>query len=58
MHEIARDAGVIAELRWEKIDLEVRLLSRFEELQKMWDEMSELHERVASAQSEISSLQE
>ena len=50
--------GVIAELRWEKIDLEVRLLSRLKELQKMWDEMFELQERAASTQSQISSLRE
>ena len=31
-----------AELRGEKLDFEVRLLSRFEELQRAWEEVSEL----------------
>ena len=42
------------ELR-QKVDLEVRFLSRLEELQKAW-EVSGLQEKVASAQSDISSL--
>ena len=50
--------GVMAELRREKMDLEVRLLNRLEELQKTWDEMSELQEVAASTQSKISSLRE
>ena len=50
--------GAIAELRQEKVDFEVRLLSRLEELQNAWDEVSNLQEKVASAQSEISSLRE
>jgi len=40
------------------MDLEVRLLSRLEELQETWDEMSELQEVAASTQSKISSLRE
>ena len=40
------------------MDLEVRLLSKLEELWKVWDEVSNLQEKVASAQSEISSLRE
>ena len=47
----------IAKLR-EKLELEVRLLNRLEELQKAWKEMSDLQGNVASAQSEVSSLRE
>ena len=42
-----------AKLR-EKLELEEKLLSRFLELQKAWEELSDLQGRVASAQSEIS----
>jgi len=35
-----------AELRGEKLDFEVRLLSRFEELQRAWEEVSELQGRL------------
>ena len=44
-------------LRNEKIDLEVRLLGRLEELKKALDDISELQE-VASNQSEIATLWE
>ena len=37
------------ELRQEKANLEVRLLSRLEELQKAWEEVYDLQEKVASA---------
>ena len=47
----------IAKLR-EKLDLEMRLLSRLEELQKAWEEVSALHGKAALAQSEVSSLRE
>ena len=40
------------------MDLKVRFLSRLEELQKAWEEVSDLQEKVASAQSKISLLQE
>ena len=46
-----------AELRHEKADLEVRLLSRFEDT-KAWEEVSNLQENVTLAQSAISSLRE
>ena len=49
--------GAMVKLRRE-MDLEVMLLSRLQELQKMWDEMFELQERAASTQSQISSLRE
>ena len=45
-------------MRREKADLKVRLLSRLEKLQKVWEEASGLQDEVASAQSAISSLQE
>ena len=43
------------ELRQKKADLDVRLLSRLEELQKAWEEISDLQEKVVVAQSEFSS---
>ena len=43
-----------AKLREEKLDLEVKLLSRLKELQKV----SDFRRKVASAQLEVSSLQE
>ena len=49
--------GAMVKLRRE-MDLEVMLLSRLEELQKMRDDMFELQERAASTQSEISLLRE
>ena len=42
---------VSAGLREEKLDLEVRLLSRLEELQKAWEEVSNLQGKVASTES-------
>ena len=49
---------VSAKLREEKLDLEMRLLSRLEELQKAWEEVSHLQGKVVSTQSDVSSLQE
>ena len=40
------------------MNLKVRLISRLEELQKTWKEVSDLQEKVAWSQSEISSLRE
>jgi len=45
-------------LRQEKMDPEVRLLSKLEELQKAWDEVFDLQKKVTSVQLEISSLRE
>ena len=45
-----------AKLREEKLELEFRLLSRLEELQKAWEEVSDFQEKFASVQSEFSSL--
>ena len=39
----------MAELRQEKADLKVRFLSRLEELQKAWEEVSDLQKKVALA---------
>ena len=47
-----------ASLREEKVKLEEKLLSRLLELQKALEEVSDLQEKLASAQSEIFSLRE
>ena len=47
-----------AELRGEKLELEVKLLNRLEKLQKAWEEVTELQGKVASAQLKIFSLRE
>ena len=47
---------VMEGLRPDKAALEVRLLGQLEELKKVLDDISELHERVASDKSEIASL--
>jgi len=44
------------ELRKDKTSLKVRLLRRLEKLKKAFDDISSLQERVASDQSEITSL--
>jgi len=49
---------VSASLREKKIKLEEKLMSWLLELQKAWEEVSDLQKKVASAQSEISSLRE
>ena len=36
----------------EKLDLEVRLLSKLKELQKAWEEVSDLQGKIALAQAE------
>jgi len=41
----------------EKLDLKVRLLSRLDELQMTW-EVSDLQGKIASTESEVSSLRE
>jgi len=43
-------------VKGEEVRLEVRLLSRLEELQKALEELSELQGKVASAQSAIFSF--
>ena len=48
--------GAMAELKQEKVYFEVRLLSRLEELHNVWNEVSDLLEKVGLAQSELSSL--
>ena len=47
-----------ASLRGEKVDLEEKLLSQLLKLQKMLEEVSSLQEKLAPAQSEISSFRE
>ena len=40
-------------MREEKLDLEEKLLSQLVELQKAWEEISDLQGKVTSAQSEV-----